>query len=74
MLADPRAEALGTRFAAQWLRLQDLDKVHPDPNFFPNFDENIADADEAGDRDLLQRPGARATAACSTSTPPTTPS
>ena len=40
MLADPRAEALGTRFAAQWLRLQDLDKVHPDPHFFPNFDDN----------------------------------
>ncbi len=44
LLADPRAAALGSRFAAQWLRLQDLDKVHPDPNFFPNFDENIADA------------------------------
>lgn len=42
MLADPRAEALGTRFAAQWLRLQDLDKVKPDPNFYPNFDENLA--------------------------------
>ena len=42
MLADPRAEALGTRFAAQWLRLQDLYKVRPDPNFYPNFDENIA--------------------------------
>jgi cytochrome c551/c552 len=44
MLADPRAEALGTRFAAQWLRLQDLDKVHPDPNNYPNFDNNLADA------------------------------
>jgi hypothetical protein len=44
MLADPRAEALGTRFAAQWLRLQDLYKVRPDPNFFPNFDETLADA------------------------------
>ncbi|MEO2194898.1 MAG: DUF1592 domain-containing protein [bacterium] len=44
MLADPRAEALGTRFAAQWLRLQDMDKVRPDPNFFPNFDENLAAA------------------------------
>ena len=44
LLADPRAEALGTRFAAQWLRLQDLDKVKPDPNFFPNFDENVAAA------------------------------
>src|SRR5687767_11782316 len=31
MLADPRAEALAARFAAQWLRLQDLDLVHPDP-------------------------------------------
>jgi hypothetical protein len=44
MLADPRADALGTRFAAQWLRLQDLDKVHPDPNFFPNFDDGVAAA------------------------------
>ncbi len=44
MLADPRSDALGNRFAAQWLRLQDLYKVRPDPNFFPNFDENLADA------------------------------
>jgi len=43
MLADRRADALGTRFAAQWLRLQDVDKVHPDPNFYPNFDDNLAD-------------------------------
>ncbi|HSF15689.1 MAG TPA: DUF1592 domain-containing protein [Vicinamibacteria bacterium] len=44
MLADPRAEALGTRFSALWLRLQDLYKVRPDPNYYPNFDENLADA------------------------------
>jgi hypothetical protein len=44
MLKDPRAEALGSRFAHQWLRLQDLYKNHPDPNFFPNFDQNLADA------------------------------
>jgi mono/diheme cytochrome c family protein len=44
MLADPRSDALAERFAAQWLRLQDVDKVHPDPNFYPNFDENIAEA------------------------------
>lgn len=44
LLADPRAEALGTRFAAQWLRLQDVEKVRPDPNFYPNFDENLAAA------------------------------
>ena len=42
LLADPRADALGTRFAAQWLRLQDVDKVHPDPNNYPNFDDNLA--------------------------------
>ncbi len=42
MLADPRSDALGTRFAAQWLRLQDVDKVHPDPNYYPNFDDNLA--------------------------------
>jgi hypothetical protein len=44
LLKDPRSDALGTRFAAQWLRLQDVDKVHPDPNFYPNFDENLAEA------------------------------
>jgi hypothetical protein len=44
MLEDPRAEALGVRFAGQWFRLQDLYKVRPDPNFYPNFDENLADA------------------------------
>ena len=44
MLADPRAGALGRRFAAQWFRLQDMDKVKPDPNFFPNFDDNLAAA------------------------------
>ncbi len=42
MLADPQAEALGTRFAAQWFRLQDIYKNRPDPNFYPNFDENLA--------------------------------
>jgi hypothetical protein len=42
MLADPRADALGERFAAMWLRLQDIDKVKPDPNFYPNFDDNLA--------------------------------
>jgi len=44
MLADPRSEALSTRFAAQWLRLQDLDKVHPDAYLFPDFTQQLADA------------------------------
>ncbi|MAM02489.1 MAG: hypothetical protein CMH51_02885 [Myxococcales bacterium] len=43
MLADSRSAALGNRFAYQWLRLQDIYKVRPDPNFFPNFDETLAD-------------------------------
>ncbi|MGH7555750.1 MAG: DUF1592 domain-containing protein, partial [Longimicrobiales bacterium] len=44
MLADPRSEALATRFAAQWLRLQDIEKVHPDALQFPNFHEQLATA------------------------------
>ena len=44
MLADPKSEALASRFAAQWLRLQDVEKVRPDPNFYPNFDENLGEA------------------------------
>jgi hypothetical protein len=43
MLADPRSEALGTRFAGQWLRLQDLDKVHPDAVLFPDYDQQLTD-------------------------------
>lgn len=41
MLQDPRAEALATRFAAQWLRLQDLRKIHPDAQHFPYFDHGL---------------------------------
>jgi cytochrome c553 len=44
MLADARAESLGTRFASQWLRLQDLGKVEPDALSFPYFDELLAEA------------------------------
>ena len=44
MLADPRAEALATRFAAQWLRLQDLDDVSPDPILYPYYDRTLAQA------------------------------
>ena len=43
MLSDPRAEALGSRFASQWLRLQDLDKVHPDVRLEPDFHQQLAD-------------------------------
>ncbi len=44
MLADSRSEALATRFAAQWLRLQDLEDIHPDALTYPYFDQTLADA------------------------------
>jgi Protein of unknown function (DUF1592)/Protein of unknown function (DUF1588)/Protein of unknown function (DUF1587)/Protein of unknown function (DUF1585)/Protein of unknown function (DUF1595) len=42
MLADKRSEALSTRFASQWLRLQDLEKMIPDYLLFPQYDETLA--------------------------------
>ena len=44
MLKDSRAESLGPRFAGQWLRLQDLNKVHPDQFWFPDFDQQLAES------------------------------
>jgi mono/diheme cytochrome c family protein len=44
MIADPRSRALSTRFASQWLRLQDVDKVRPDGLLFPNWDGSLSDA------------------------------
>ena len=44
MLADPRADSLATRFAAQWLCLQDLEKSVPDPGLFPTFDVALSKA------------------------------
>jgi hypothetical protein len=44
MLDDPRSEALATRFASQWLRLQDLEKVHPDVRFAPDYHQQLSDA------------------------------
>ncbi|OLC75525.1 MAG: hypothetical protein AUH72_20240 [Acidobacteria bacterium 13_1_40CM_4_65_8] len=41
MLADRRADVLASRFAAQWLRLQDLDKINPDVRVYPDFDEQL---------------------------------
>ena len=44
MLADPRAEALATRFGSQWLRLQDVDKIRPDGLFYPYWDRSLSQA------------------------------
>jgi mono/diheme cytochrome c family protein len=42
MLADRRSEALAERFAAQWLRLQDLEKITPDYLIYPQYDETLS--------------------------------
>ena len=41
MLRDERASALSTRFAAQWMRLQDLEKIQPDVRVAPDFDQQL---------------------------------
>jgi hypothetical protein len=44
MLADPRADALVTNFAGQWLQLRNLRSAAPDKNLFPDFDDNLRQA------------------------------
>jgi hypothetical protein len=44
MLADPKAEALVTNFASEWLFLRNLQSVNPASEDFPNFDENLRQA------------------------------
>ncbi len=43
MLEDPRRKALATRFASQWLRLQDAEDNHPEPYFYPDFTGLLGD-------------------------------
>jgi hypothetical protein len=42
MLADPRAEALATNFAGQWLHLQNLREASPDLFLYPDFDRTLS--------------------------------
>jgi hypothetical protein len=44
MLKDERAEALATRFASQWLRLQDIDEILPDALLYPYYDSTLGKA------------------------------
>ena len=44
LLDDPRSEALATRFASQWFRLQDTEKIHPDANHYPYWDNQLVHA------------------------------
>jgi hypothetical protein len=41
MLRDPRSDALVHSFASQWLGLRKAAAFLPDPNIFPEFDENL---------------------------------
>jgi hypothetical protein len=44
MLADPKAHALVTNFAGQWLQLRNLRRIVPNSNEFPDFDDNLRHA------------------------------
>jgi hypothetical protein len=41
MLRDPRADSLVDNFAAQWLQLRNLQRITPDNDLFPEFDDNL---------------------------------
>jgi hypothetical protein len=41
MLSDPRSESLVTNFADQWLFLRNMKNTFPDPQEFPDFDDNL---------------------------------
>ena len=44
MLADPRSKALVNNFVSRWLSLFKLRGTAPDPDIFPDFDENLRQA------------------------------
>ena len=41
-MADERASWLSTKFAGQWLQLQDLEAFRPDPFYYPEYDHSLA--------------------------------
>lgn len=43
MLRDPRSRRLVENFSGQWLELRNLDSVRPDPDKFPQFDNDLRD-------------------------------
>jgi len=44
MLADPRSNALADNFVSRWLNVFKLRGASPDPDIFPDFDENLRQA------------------------------
>jgi hypothetical protein len=43
MMTAPEADALSTRFAAQWLRLNDVENMLPDALLYPYYDRTLGD-------------------------------
>ncbi|MEI6339724.1 MAG: DUF1592 domain-containing protein, partial [Verrucomicrobiota bacterium] len=44
MLRDPKAEALVSTFASQWIGFRRLSEIAPDPTVFPTWDEDLRKA------------------------------
>jgi len=44
MLKDSRADALVDNFAGQWLELRKVRSLAPDPDIYPDFDDNLREA------------------------------
>ncbi len=44
MLRDPKSRAFVRNFAGQWLTLRNLDAIIPDPEVYPDFDNNLRQA------------------------------
>ena len=44
MIEDPRAAALAERFGAQWLQIDGLDQLRPDPSQFGDFTDELLSA------------------------------
>jgi len=44
MLADPKSSALVENFAGQWLQLRNLRGITPNPETYPDFDDNLRQA------------------------------
>ena len=72
MLADPRADALVTNFAGQWLYLRNLAAVSPDARAVPGLRRQPAPGVPPRDRAVLRRASCARTAASSTCCVPTT--
>ena len=44
ILADPKSAALVENFGGQWLQLRNLEGITPDPDRFPDFDDELREA------------------------------